>query len=133
MTKFEIKNTIEVIIFYIMVLLIMEEKEINLGYLKEDKETVEKLENIINSIGSWVFNIFIEDPKDVEFRWVEWDSLVAVYIKWRFNMYITSEQREEMTDYNEKNKENVITAEIQPKSFDSDVLVVKVKRWDTEE
>ena len=48
-------------------------------------------------------------------------------------MYITSEQREEMTDYNEKNKENVITAEIQPKSFDSDVLVVKVKRWDTEE
>jgi hypothetical protein len=30
----------------------MEEKEINLGYLKEDKETVEKLENIINSIGS---------------------------------------------------------------------------------
>ena len=133
MTKFEIKNTIEVIIFYIMVLLIMEEKEINLGYLKEDKETVEKLENIINSIGSWVFNIFIEDPKDVEFRWVEWDSLVAVYIKWRFNMYITSEQREEMTDYNEKNKENVITAEIQPKSFDSDVLVVKVKRWDAEE
>ncbi len=133
MTKFEIKNTIEVIIFYIIVLLIMEEKEINLGYLKENKETVEKLENIINSVGSWVFSIFIEDPKDVEFRWVEWDSLVAVYIKWRFNMYITSEQREEMTDYNEKNKENVITAEIQPKSFDSDVLVVKVKRWDTEE
>ncbi len=133
MTKFEIKNTIEMIIFYIIVLLIMEEKEINLGYLKENKETVEKLENIINSVGSWVFSIFIEDPKDVEFRWVEWDSLVAVYIKWRFNMYITSEQREEMTDYNEKNKENVITAEIQPKSFDSDVLVVKVKRWDTEE
>ena len=133
MTKFEIKNTIEVIIFYIIVLLIMEEKEINLGYLKENKETVEKLENIINSVGSWVFSIFIEDPKDVEFRWVEWDSLVAVYIKWRFNMYITSEQREEMTDYNEKNKENVITAEIQPKSFDSDVLVVKVKRWDDEE
>ena len=133
MTKFEIKNTIEVIIFYIIVLLIMEEKEINLGYLKENKETVEKLENIINSVGSWVFSIFIEDPKDVEFRWVEWDSLVAVYIKWRFNMYITSEQREEMTDYNEKNKENVITAEIQPKSFDSDVLVVKVKRWDAEE
>lgn len=133
MTKFEIKNTIEVIIFYIIVLLIMEEKEINLGYLKENKETVEKLENIINSVGSWVFSIFIEDPKDVEFRWVEWDSLVAVYIKWRFNMYITSEQREEMTDYNEKNKENVITAEIQPKSFNSDVLVVKVKRWDAEE
>lgn len=133
MTKFEIKNTIEMIIFYIIVLLIMEEKEINLGYLKENKETVEKLENIINSVGSWVFSIFIEDPKDVEFRWVEWDSLVAVYIKWRFNMYITSEQREEMTDYNEKNKENVITAEIQPKSFNSDVLVVKVKRWDTEE
>ena len=133
MTKFEIKNTIEMIIFYIIVLLIMEEKEINLGYLKENKETVEKLENIINSVGSWVFSIFIENPKDVEFRWVEWDSLVAVYIKWRFNMYITSEQREEMTDYNEKNKENVITAEIQPKSFDSDVLVVKVKRWDTEE
>jgi len=133
LTKFEIKNTIEMIIFYIIVLLIMEEKEINLGYLKENKETVEKLENIINSVGSWVFSIFIEDPKDVEFRWVEWDSLVAVYIKWRFNMYITSEQREEMTDYNEKNKENVITAEIQPKSFDSDVLVVKVKRWDTEE
>ena len=133
MTKFEIKNTIEMIIFYIIVLLIMEEKEINLGYLKENKETVEKLENIINSVGSWVFSIFIEDPKDVEFRWVEWDSLVAVYIKWRFNMYITSEQREEMTDYNEKNKENVITAEIQPKSFDSDVLVVKVKRWDAEE
>jgi len=133
LTKFEIKNTIEMIIFYIIVLLIMEEKEINLGYLKENKETVEKLENIINSVGSWVFSIFIEDPKDVEFRWVEWDSLVAVYIKWRFNMYITSEQREEMTDYNEKNKENVITAEIQPKSFNSDVLVVKVKRWDTEE
>lgn len=133
MTKFEIKNTIEMIIFYIIVLLIMEEKEINLGYLKENKETVEKLENIINSVGSWVFSIFIEDPKDVEFRWVEWDSLVAVYIKWRFNMYITSEQREEMTDYNEKNKENVITAEIQPKSFNSDVLVVKVKRWDAEE
>ena len=133
MTKFKIKNTIEIIIFYIIVLLIMEEKEINLGYLKENKETVEKLENIINSVGSWVFSIFIEDPKDVEFRWVEWDSLVAVYIKWRFNMYITSEQREEMTDYNEKNKENVITAEIQPKSFDSDVLVVKVKRWDAEE
>ena len=133
MTKFEIKNTIGVIIFYVIVLLIMEEKEINLGYLKENKETVEKLENIINSVGSWVFSIFIEDPKDVEFRWVEWDSLVAVYIKWRFNMYITSEQREEMTDYNEKNKENVITTEIQPKSFDSDVLVVKVKRWDTEE
>ena len=133
MTKWKIKNTIIEIIFYVIVLLIMEEKEINLGYLKENKETVEKLENIINSIGSWVFSIFIEDPKDVEFRWVEWDSLVAVYIKWRFNMYITSEQREEMTDYNEKNKENVITAEIQPKSFDSDVLVVKVKRWDTEE
>lgn len=133
MTKFKIKNTIEMIIFYIIVLLIMEEKEINLGYLKENKETVEKLENIINSVGSWVFSIFIENLKDVEFRWVEWDSLVAVYIKWRFNMYITSEQREEMTDYNEKNKENIITAEIQPKSFDSDVLVVKVKRWDTEE
>lgn len=132
MTKFEIKNTIEMIIFYIIVLLIMEEKEINLGYLKENKETVEKLENIINSVGSWVFSIFIEDPKDVEFRWVEWDSLVAVYIKWRFNMYITSEQREEMTDYNENNKENVIVAEIQPQSYDSDVMVVKVKRWDIE-
>ena len=132
MTNFEIKNTIEMIIFYIIVQFIMEEKEINLGYLKENKETVEKLENIINSVGSWVFSIFIEDPKDVEFRWVEWDSLVAVYIKWRFNMYITSEQREEMTDYNESNKENVIVAEIQPQSYDSDVMVVKVKRWDIE-
>ncbi len=132
MTNFEIKNTIEMIIFYIIVQFIMEEKEINLGYLKENKETVEKLENIINSVGSWVFSIFIEDPKDVEFRWVEWDSLVAVYIKWRFNMYITSEQREEMTDYNENNKENVIVAEIQPQSYDSDVMVVKVKRWDIE-
>ena len=132
MTNFEIKNTIEMIIFYIIVQFIMEEKEINLGYLKANKETVEKLENIINSVGSWVFSIFIEDPKDVEFRWVEWDSLVAVYIKWRFNMYITSEQREEMTDYNENNKENVIVAEIQPQSYDSDVMVVKVKRWDIE-
>ncbi len=132
MTNFEIKNTIEMIIFYIIVQFIMEEKEINLGYLKENKECVEKLENIINSVGSWVFSIFIEDPKDVEFRWVEWDSLVAVYIKWRFNMYITSEQREEMTDYNENNKENVIVAEIQPQSYDSDVMVVKVKRWDIE-
>ena len=132
MTNFEIKNTIEMIIFYIIVQFIMEGKEINLGYLKENKETVEKLENIINSVGSWVFSIFIEDPKDVEFRWVEWDSLVAVYIKWRFNMYITSEQREEMTDYNENNKENVIVAEIQPQSYDSDVMVVKVKRWDIE-
>ncbi len=132
MTNFEIKNTIEMIIFYIIVQFIMEEKEINLGYLKENKECVEKLENIINSVGSWVFSIFIEDPKDVEFRWVEWDSLVAVYIKWRFNMYITSEQREEMTDYNESNKENVIVAEIQPQSYDSDVMVVKVKRWDIE-
>jgi hypothetical protein len=43
-------------------------------------------------------------------------------------MYITSEQREEMTDYNENNKENVIVAEIQPQSYDSDVMVVKVKR-----
>ena len=132
MTNFEIKNTIEMIIFYIIVQFIMEEKEINLGYLKANKETVEKLENIINSVGSWVFSIFIEDPKDVEFRWVEWDSLVAVYIKWRFNMYITSEQREEMTDYNESYKENVITAEIQPKSFDTEVMVIKVKRWDIE-
>lgn len=132
MTNFEIKNTIEMIIFYIIVQFIMEEKEINLGYLKENKECVEKLENIINSVGSWVFSIFIEDPKDVEFRWVEWDSLVAVYIKWRFNMYITSEQREEMTDYNESNKENVIVAEIQPQSYDSGVMVVKVKRWDIE-
>ena len=132
MTNFEIKNTIEMIIFYIIVQFIMEEKEINLGYLKENKECVEKLENIINSVGSWVFSIFIEDPKDVEFRWVEWDSLVAVYIKWRFNMYITSEQREEMTDYNESYKENVITAEIQPKSFDTEVMVIKVKRWDIE-
>jgi len=132
LTNFEIKNTIEMIIFYIIVQFIMEEKEINLGYLKENKECVEKLENIINSVGSWVFSIFIEDPKDVEFRWVEWDSLVAVYIKWRFNMYITSEQREEMTDYNESNKENVIVAEIQPQSYDSGVMVVKVKRWDIE-
>ena len=132
MTNFEIKNTIEMIIFYIIVQFIMEEKEINLGYLKENKECIEKLENIINSVGSWVFSIFIEDPKDVEFRWVEWDSLVAVYIKWRFNMYITSEQREEMTDYNESNKENVIVAEIQPQSYDSGVMVVKVKRWDIE-
>jgi hypothetical protein len=33
-----------------------------------------------------------------------------------------------MTDYNENNKENVIVAEIQPQSYDSDVMVVKVKR-----
>jgi hypothetical protein len=52
LTNFEIKNTIEMIIFYIIVQFIMEEKEINLGYLKENKETVEKLENIINSVGS---------------------------------------------------------------------------------
>jgi hypothetical protein len=52
LTNFEIKNTIEMIIFYIIVQFIMEEKEINLGYLKENKECVEKLENIINSVGS---------------------------------------------------------------------------------
>jgi hypothetical protein len=52
LTNFEIKNTIEMIIFYIIVQFIMEEKEINLGYLKANKETVEKLENIINSVGS---------------------------------------------------------------------------------
>ena len=48
----------------------MEEKEINLWYLKEDKESVAQLENIINSAGSGVFSLFIEDPKDVEFRGV---------------------------------------------------------------
>jgi nucleoside-specific outer membrane channel protein Tsx len=111
----------------------MEEKEINLWYLKEDKESIAQLENIINSAGSWVFSLFIEDPKDVEFRWVEWDILVSVYIKWKFNRYITDEQRREITDYQEDNKtENTIIAEVQPQSFDSDVMVVKVKRWDLE-
>ena len=112
----------------------MEEKEINLGYLKEDKEAVAQLEDIINSAGSGVFSIFIEDPKDVEFRGVEWDTLVSVYIKGRFNRYITDEQRKEITDYQENEKSgNVVIAEIQPKSFDTDVMVVKVKRWDIEE
>ena len=112
----------------------MEEKEINLWYLKEDKESIAQLENIINSAGSGVFNIFIEDPKDVEFKWVEWDTLVSVYIKWRFNRYITDEQRREIADYNESvQSDHVIVAEIQPKSFDSDVMVVKVKRWDIED
>ena len=111
----------------------MEEKEINLWYLKEDKESVAQLENIINSAGSGVFSLFIEDPKDVEFRWVEWDTLVSVYIKWKFNRYITDEQRREITDYNEDTQtENVIVAEVQTQSFDSDVMVVKVKRWDLE-
>jgi hypothetical protein len=111
----------------------MEEKEINLWYLKEDKESVAQLENIINSAGSGVFSLFIEDPKDVEFRGVEWDTLVSVYIKWKFNRYITDEQRREIADYQEDNKtDNVIVAEVQPQSFDSDVMVVKVKRWDLE-
>ena len=111
----------------------MEEKEINLWYLKEDKESVAQLENIINSAGSGVFSLFIEDPKDVEFRGVEWDTLVSVYINWKFNRYITDEQRREITDYNEDTQtENVIVAEVQPQSFDSDVMVVKVKRWDLE-
>ena len=111
----------------------MEEKEINLWYLKEDKESVAQLENIINSVGSGVFSLFIEDPKDVEFRGVEWDTLVSVYIKWKFNRYITDEQRREIADYQEDNKtDNVIVAEVQPQSFDSDVMVVKVKRWDLE-
>lgn len=110
----------------------MEEKEINLWYLKEDKESVAQLENIINSAGSGVFSLFIEDPKDVEFRGVEWDTLVSVYIKWKFNRYITDEQRREIADYQEDNKTNVIVAEVQPQSFDSDVMVVKVKRWDLE-
>ena len=111
----------------------MEEKEINLWYLKEDKESVVQLENIINSAGSGVFSLFIEDPKDVEFRGVEWDTLVSVYIKWKFNRYITDEQRREIADYQEDNKtDNVIVAEVQPQSFDSDVMVVKVKRWDLE-
>jgi hypothetical protein len=111
----------------------MEEKEINLWYLKEDKESVAQLENIINSAGSGVFSLFIEDSKDVEFRGVEWDTLVSVYIKWKFNRYITDEQRREIADYQEDNKtDNVIVAEVQPQSFDSDVMVVKVKRWDLE-
>jgi hypothetical protein len=111
----------------------MEEKEINLWYLKEDKESVAQLEDIINSAGSGVFSLFIEDPKDVEFRGVEWDTLVSVYIKWKFNRYITDEQRREIADYQEDNKtDNVIVAEVQPQSFDSDVMVVKVKRWDLE-
>ena len=111
----------------------MEEKEINLWYLKEDKESVAQLENIINSAGSGVFSLFIEDPKDVEFRGVEWDTLVSVYIKWKFNRYITDEQRREITDYNDDIKtKNTIVAEVQPQSFDSDVMVVKVKRWDLE-
>ena len=111
----------------------MEEKEINLWHLKEDKESVAQLENIINSAGSGVFSLFIEDPKDVEFRGVEWDTLVSVYIKWKFNRYITDEQRREIADYQEDNKtDNVIVAEVQPQSFDSDVMVVKVKRWDLE-
>jgi hypothetical protein len=111
----------------------MEEKEINLWYLKKDKESIAQLEDIINSAGSGVFSIFIEDPKDVEFRGVEWDTLVSVYVKWKFSRYITDEQRREITDYQEnKESENVILAEIQPQSYDSDVMVVKVKRWDLE-
>ena len=111
----------------------MEEKEINLWYLKKDKESIAQLEDIINSAGSGVFSIFIEDPKDVEFRGVEWDTLVSVYVKWKFSRYITDEQRREITDYQEnKEPENVIIAEIQPQSYDSDVMVVKVKRWDLE-
>ena len=39
----------------------MEEKEINLGYLKEDKDAVVQLENIINSAGSGVFSLFINE------------------------------------------------------------------------
>ena len=82
---------------------------------------------------SLFFSLFIEDPKDVEFRGVEWDTLVSVYIKWKFNRYITDEQRREIADYQEDNKtDNVIVAEVQPQSFDSDVMVVKVKRWDLE-
>ena len=108
----------------------MEEKEINLWYLKNDKESIVQLEDIINSAGSGVFNTFIEDPNDVEFRGVEWDILVWVYIKWKFNRYITDEQRREITDYEEKKTENTIIAEIQPNTYDTDVLVVKVKRWD---
>lgn len=111
----------------------MEEKEINLWYLKENKDAVVQLENIINSAGSGVFSLFIENPKDVEFRGVEWDILVSVYIKWKFNRYITDEQRREISDYKEDMQtENVIVAEVQPQSYDSDVMVVKVKRWDLE-
>jgi hypothetical protein len=106
------------------------EEEINLGYLKPDKESIFILEDIINRAWSWVFNIFIEDPKDVEFRWVEGDSLVWVYIKWEFNRYITDEDWAKVTDYGQPNDKNIIMAEIQPQSYDSDVMVVKVKRWD---
>ena len=53
--------------------------------------------------------------------------------KWKFNRYITDEQRREITDYNDDIKtKNTIVAEVQPQSFDSDVMVVKVKRWDLE-
>ena len=71
------------------------------------------------------------DAQDVEFKGFEWDDLVSVYIKWRFNRFITKEQREEISEYqNNATAKSVVVAEIQPKAFDSEVMVVKVKRWD---
>ncbi len=106
-------------------------EEISMWYLKDDKESISILEDIINRAGSWVFNIFIEDAQDVEFKGIKWDDLVSVYIKWRFNRFITKEQREEISEYqNNATAKSVVVAEIQPKAFDSEVMVVKVKRWD---
>jgi hypothetical protein len=45
-----------------------DEKEISLGHLKNDKESIQKLEFIINNFRSQIFRIFIENSNDVEFR-----------------------------------------------------------------
>ncbi len=108
-----------------------DEKEISLGHLKNDKESIQKLEFIINNFRSQIFQIFIENSNDVEFRWVEGDILIWVYVKWKFFRYITPEDWKELTDYYDNVK--TVSAEIQPKSIDNDVLVVQVKRTDTEE
>lgn len=108
----------------------MEEKEVNLGYLKEDKESVLALENIVNGVWNWVFNIFVEDPKDVEFRGVEDDILVWVYIKGRFIRYITVEDWKHLTDYYSITQSDSVVAEIQPKDINNNVVVLKVKRND---
>jgi hypothetical protein len=105
--------------------------EVYLGRLRDDKESVALFEDIINRAGSWVFNIFVEDPSDVEFKGVEWDTLVWVYIKGNFNRYISVEQRKQISNYRHEIKpEAVVVAEIQPKAFDSDVVVLKVTRND---
>jgi len=112
----------------------MNEKEISLGYLKNDKESIRKLEYAINNFRSKIFQTFIENPRDVEFRGVEGDVLVWVYIKWQFSRYITVEERRELTDYYDgKIPEWTIIAEIQPKTIDNDVFVVQVMRNDKED